>query len=447
MFNVKDKEYIGVIKEGIDNRLDGRYLVHIRELMASDTSLKPIWAKNEVVGNRFSRWLDFDTKSILSSGSYQPLRAGMVVNVRFRSDSLESAYITNVVSYLPLVDKSEMRDSFYLLNKTVNGSWIYQDDSRRFTHIMHGNGSSNIVLDDDGVTIHNGMPIENGKGGVLLRNALSIGKSGTKMEFGNSSIILDETGISFKIGNTQMTLTEHNIKLIAEGSIEVDSNKSLKLKARDTHIEGSENLQLYSNVLRMTGNLQTAIVSNVVTLDSMSLTSVRSTGQVNVEGTVKTKITAPVLELTSLTNIYLDAPTMYLGAHNMTIHAPSLALSSSTLMMDGIINHGMGVASSLGTSMKSMNISLGVSTDAANMSLVTALGNNDVVTGIVNASLVRTIPGAAMPIGEILKPTIVPAKIGLSVSEKVGYITASNESYNQVVNDQFDGLRETHDLH
>ena len=446
-FNVKDKEYIGVIKEGTDNKLDGRYLVHIRELMATDSSLKPIWAKNEVQGNRFARWLDFNTKNIMSSGSYHPLREGMMVNVKFRSDSMESAYITNVVSYLPLVDKSSMRDTFYLLNKTVKGSWIYQDDARKFTHIMHNNGASNITLDDDSVTIHNGLPIENGKGGVLLRNALSVGKAGTKMEFGNSSIILDETGITFKAGETLMTLTESGIKMISNGSVEVDSGKNLRLKGKDTHIQGNDNLQLFSNVLRMTGNVQTAIVSNTINIDSMSLTAIRSTGQVNIEGTVKTKITAPVLEMTSLSNIYLDAPVMFIGANNMTIHSPSMALSSSSLMIDGIINHGMGTASSMGTSMKSMNLSLSVSTDAANAALVTALGNNDVVTGIVNASLVRTMPGAAMPIGEILKPTIVHAKVGFSISEKVSYITASNESYSQVVNDQFDGLRETHEIY
>ncbi len=445
---IKDKEYIGVIANGSNNQLDGKYLVHIRELMASDSSLKPIWASNEINGGKFSRWVDPSTKMVMSSGSYQPLRSGMMVNVKFRNDSMGSAYITNIISYLPLVDKSEMRDSFYLVNKTLGGSWIYQDDSRNMTHIMQSNGKSNIVLDDSGVTLHSGMPIGNGVGGVLLKNAFHVGDGGTKLEFGNSSIILDETGITFKIGDTQLTMTETGIKVHTPGAIEMECDKSLRLKAKETHIQGGEKLQLFSNEVRMTGNTQLAIMSNTINITGASHATLRSSlGEVVIDGMVKTKITAPVLEITSLTNINLDAPTMYIGSQNLTIDAPSMAISSASLMMDGTINHGMGVAKGLGTSMKTMNVTLAKATDAANIALVTSLGNNDVVTGIVNASIVGSIPGAAMPVGEIVKQDIVHAKVGFSVSEKISYITSSNESYNQVVRDQFEGLRETHELY
>jgi hypothetical protein len=77
---------------------------------------------------------------------------------------------------------------------------------------------------------------------------------------------------------------------------------------------------------------------------------------------------------------------MYIGSENLTIDGASCAISSSSLMIDGTINHGMGIAKGMGSSMKAMNKTLTASTDAANIALVASLGNSDVVTDLYNGT-------------------------------------------------------------
>ena len=435
---IKDHEYIGVITKSPSNESDGKYLVYIRELMGAGDTHKPIWIRNEVLGNRFSRWLDFDTKTIKSSGSYFPLKEGMMVNVKFRSNTMESGYISNVISYLPLVDKSESRDTFYLLNKTINGSWIYQDDSRNLTHVMHNGGKSNIVLDDQSITLQTG--------GKLKTNGFEVSDTGTKMEFGNSAIYMDSTGIVFKVGDTVATLSETGIIVKSQGNIEVESNKSLRLKGKNLAMSSSEKLTLYSSVLRLTGAQQAALNSNVVNINSLLHTNIESQAQVNISGLMKTKIQSPLVDVLSLTNLNLSCPVITLSGQTTNISGSILNLSGGSIAMDGTITHGLGIAAATNNSMKSMNLSLGLSTDAANISLVTSMGNSDVASGIANATMIQSIAGTASPVGEILSPQIVPAKVGNSLKEKIQYITSSNESYNNVVDEQFKDLRNTHEI-
>lgn len=436
---IKGHEYIGVIAESIGDKSSGKYLVHIRELMGADDTYKPIWVRNEVLGNRFSRWLDFNSKTIKSSGSYFPLKEGMIVNVKFRGNTMESGYISNIVSYLPLVDKPGARDTFYLLNKTVNDSWIYQDDARNITHLMHSGGKSNIVLDDQSITLQTG--------GKLKTNGFEVSDTGTKMEFGNSAIYMDSTGIIFKVGDTVATLSETGIIVKSQGNIELESNNSMKLKSKNLSMSTTEELTLYSSVLRLTGAQQAALNSNVVNINSLLHTNIESQAQVNISGLMKTKIESPIVDISSLTNLNLACPVITLSGQTTNISGTSLNLSGGSIAMDGIISHGLGVASATNSSMTSMNLSLGLSTDAANLSLVTSMGNSDMVSGIANAAMVQSIAGTARPVGEILSPQIVPVKVGNSLKEKIQYITSSNDSYNTVVNDQFKELRNTHEIH
>jgi hypothetical protein len=434
-----EKSYIGVIKEGVSKELDGKYLVHIRELMGLDGALKPIWVKNEVLGNRFSRWLDLESKDTKSSGSYFPLQPGMMVNVRFRGYTMESGYISNVVSYLPLVDKPGARDTFYLLNKTVKNSWIYQDDARNLTHIMQSGGKSNITLDDNGITLQTG--------GKVKTNGFEVSKTGTRFEFGNASISLDSSGITFKVGDTTLTMSETGINVNTQGALDIESGKMARIKARRLELGASEEMTLHSNVLRVTGSTQCSLASNVVNINSVIHTNIESQAQVNIAGLMKTKIAAPVLDITSLTNINIAGPVITLSGQNTNIDGTAaLNISSASIAMDGMLSHGLGLATSTNTSMAATNLALGLSTDAANIALVTGLGLSNPVSAIVNSTMVQAIPGSCAPVGEILKPVITSAKVGSSTTEKLQYIASSNDSYNIALKDQFDGLRNTHEI-
>ncbi len=447
MNNITEKEFIGVIREGMDRTHQGKYLVYIRELMVTDSSLKPIWVKNETQGNRFSRWLDINTKQVQSSGSYFPLQQGMMVNVRFRSESLASGYITNTISYVPLIDKASLRDSMYVINKTKNDSWIYQDDNRDFTHIMQSGGLSNIVLDRDAVTILTGSPVSSGVDGVITQNALSVGSFGTKMSFGDASITMDETGITFTVGKTILSMTETGIKLLSK-NIDISANEKLNLKGNDTKLMGSQDLNITSNILRLSGNTQCAITGNTVSLLGSNLTSIVSDkGQLELHGMTKTTLTAPIMELSALTNMSLSSTMTTVDASFLTLSGETAVLGSSALMIDGTILHGMGIASGIASGMKGMNTGLNKGMDLANAGITIATGNTDLISGLVNTQLTKALSGSAIPIGDILRPVIVDAKVGSGISEKVSYLTSSNVSYSMVVQDQFEGLRETHDIH
>lgn len=436
---IKDYEYIGIIIEGLSTGSDGKYLVYIRELMSSVDVYKPIWVKNEVIGNRFSRWLDLTAKDIKSSGAYFPLHKDMLVNVRFRGNTLESGYISNIISYLPLIDKASSRDSFYLINKTINNSWIYQDDNRNLTHIMHHDGKSNIVLDDDSITLQTG--------GKLKTNGFEVSNTGTRMEFGNAAIYLDAKGITFKIGDTSFNMTESGIVLKSQGSITCESEKALKFKSKDLNLSSTNELTLYSSVLRLTGAQQTSINASTLALNSTLLTDIQSTVQVNVGGMIKTKISSPMIDINSLTNINLTSPVLTLSGQTTNISGSILNLSGGSIAMDGIISHGLGIATSINSSMTTMNTTLDLSTDLANMALVSSLGNTDPVSRVSSSVMIQSLPGAARPVGELLAPQIVSAKVGNSIKEKITYITSSNNSYNTIVTDQFTDLRNTHDIH
>ena len=440
------KDFIGVIKEGSSADNSGRYMVHIRELNPHDSSLKPIWAKNEVSGNRFSRWVDFSSRNIFSSGSYFPLHAGMIVNVRFRNNLMESAYISNVVSYIPLIDKEKNRDSFYLLNKTVGGSWIYQDDSRNYTHVMHNNGNSNMVLDDDGITLAVGKTINNGLGGFIPMNAFKVDAGGTKIEFGNNAIICDDTGITLKAGDTIVALTETGLKLLSNGNIDMETKKDINIKGKKAHVSGQQELHLHSNITRVSGGAHLSLTSSVINVKSMQLLSLNSNGQVNMHGTIKTKITGPMMEIKALTNLYVNSSVIDITGETTVVDGGSLTLNGGSVMMDGPIMHGIGTASSVATSMKAMNISLGLSTDAANAAVVTALGNSDPVSGVANSIMTSGLCGSADAAGSAVRPVYKAAVLAAGISEKISYVTSANEAFNQVTYEQFKDLRNTHTI-
>lgn len=437
--NLKHEEYIGVIRKGVDKQdLSGMYLVYIRELMVQTTSLKPIWVKNEILGNRFSRFRDFETNKIISMGSYFPLREGMLVNVKFRGDTLESGYISNVVSYLPLIDSPRARDTFHLLNKTPGDSWIYQDDSRNLTHIMHQNGKSNIILDDDSITLQTG--------GETHTNGFEVSKTGTRMEFKNSSIIMDDTGISFKIGDTQFVLTESGISMNASKFIDIESQKKLRIKSYNMKLSSVNELSLYSDVVRITGATQTAVTGSTVNISSLKLTNITSNLQTKIESDIKLSIASSMLNMSVLTNAHFDIPVVLWNSNLFGIKTSSLNLSSSVINMDGVLLHNINIATGINKGVNATNIVLDKGTDAAALSVSLLTSTNSAVTKIFNTTLITAVPGSASPVGNINVPVVNRKKVGMSTREKIIYLNTSNLNYNQIVKEQFEDLRGTHDI-
>ncbi len=441
MNKLKNKDFIGIIKEGSVKDNTGRYFVDIPELSIQDKTHKPIIAKNEILGNRFTRWVDIISKKTNSYGSYYPLHPGMSVNVRFRSEHLESAYVSNIISYTPLVDKEANRDSFYLLNKTLNDSWIYQDDSRNITHIMHNGGTSNVLLDNDSVTLSVGV-VNN----TIFEpiNSFKLDSGSAKMQFGNSYFLIDDTGITLSVGETSVSLTETSLKMFSEGNVECQSSKTLNFQGKKLFLNGKKETHILSDITRISGGSNLSLTGDVINTNANKLLSLTSTLQVNVKGTIKTAITGGLVEMISLSNMYLSSSVINLTSATTVIDGKSLTLNGGSIMMDGAITHGIGVASSVANSMNAMNKGLSVATDAANMSIVSATQITNPVMSVANSIMTSTIPGSANAAPNIVKPLFTDQNPGSGVSEKINYISASNSAYDLITKDQFVNLHETY---
>lgn len=85
------KRFVGKIVKGDDKANRGRYYVHCPELQAHQPESKGILCMNNIDGNHISG------SNSGFSGSYTPLKEGMVVNIELSDDDVNSARITSVI--------------------------------------------------------------------------------------------------------------------------------------------------------------------------------------------------------------------------------------------------------------------------------------------------------------------------------------------------------------
>ncbi len=448
LMTITEKEYIGVIRSGVQTAsAEGKYLVHIDELtaIAGDNA---IWARNEISGNRFSRWVEIGSGNIKSSGQYSPLKEGMNVNVRFRSNALTSAYITNIIAHSPLPDTPENRDTFHLINKTEKGSWIYQDDSRDITHIAHNDGASNVTLTSDKVLLHVGSPINGGLTGVLKQNAIEVSENGTTMEFGQNSITMDDTGISFRVGKKNaIIITDSGIKLITDGLLEIETDKDIRMKSATYYNTASNEINLSSNVIRSTGNTRNIMTGNEVQLSAKTLIYLKSDTNVQIDALARTAITGSLIEVVADLNVYMTGQVIDLSSTSLVLEGDAVAIGSSVIQMDGLIMAGMGLGSAVASATLALNKTMSAGLDLGGMGIAAATGFNDPITATMTSAMAASIPGSANPCPNIVEPIFVHAKIGSEISETMRYITAVDASYGLVIQEQFENLRSTHEFY
>jgi len=121
--SLKLHEYHGIVLEDKDPKNQGRYKVHIPELMPMIEDNKGIWIKNQM-----HRWRYTPSEKYFC-GEYKPLQPGMLVLVKFYSEDVNTGYVDRIVSdqimkSMPKISvecdpKSVTdRDDIYLLYKT-----------------------------------------------------------------------------------------------------------------------------------------------------------------------------------------------------------------------------------------------------------------------------------------------------------------------------------------
>ena len=399
MSELINKDFEGYILEGeLINDKVCKYPVYIPSLMSDSLdSINPIWAKNEVSKNTYTTFLDPLTEELQSSGTYFPLRVGMRVNIKFRNNNMASAYIEYVKSSNVKISN---RDDFYLLNKTVNNSFIYQDDNKSITHIMNSDGRSNIFMSKDKLSLS--ILEENT---YKIKNAFEVNESGTFLEFGNNKIILDNSGIVLVAGDTEIRLTESGIQMISPDNIEISADNNLKMKAQKAKLSSTERLDIYSTELKMTGTQIVNLNSNILSLDSFTSTHIRSNSYLIMESLLYAGLSSGHCDVTGLLNLNLDGSnTTINGLGTLNLGGGVINLSGSGgVNMDGIISHNMGIASSTTNALISSNKAVKVSFLAAGIGISNGLNVNTFTNGITASVLTNTLPGCAIPVGELAK--------------------------------------------
>lgn len=438
--DLQEKEFQGIIYDGIED-YEGRYKVHIAALYPMSEPIL-LSLPNDVLGNKFSRWYDPNLQSIKSSGSYYPLQSGMKVKVKFKNNDINSGYISGIVSEVPLIDSVKNRDTFYLLNKTVNGSYIYQDDSRNITHIMHSNGKSNVFLDDDRVVLSTNEPVNAGKDYSVPLSYVELTKNTFKVSssIADNYINMDESGIVLRVGNSMLSITSKGIQLDTPGDIKLNQGNALHLKAGKLFLEGSDELHLMGNVVRIAGNTSVNINGGIVSLDSFKTTSIKSNLAVIVESLSRVKVSGTICELSALTNLSISGLTTTIDGQMLNLSGSVTNIAGGSIFMDGTLNHNLGVASSTANGMVATNLGLNIGVDAAVAATSITSGMNDMISGIVNATLVQTLPGSAR-FASIGVPPIINSNSATGISEAISYIKNSDESYNKIVQDQYHNFR------
>jgi hypothetical protein len=425
--------YIGIIWEGIDLQLQLKYPVYIRELSPVG-SLNIFWVTNEVESSTFLRWMDpslptTEPSGKKSAGSYFPLHYGMPVEVKFRNTNQNSGYISKLINnngYVPT--EHSKKDLFYLLCKTVNDSYIYLDDERETIHIMNSKGKSNIL--------HTGELLNDGSDGVGTAKSNTIveaSKTSIDLKFNNNFITVDDTGITFSVGEksrSYLKITESGIKFGSAGDIQVRSDKNLNLEGNHTYLQGDAELDIYSNNTRMSGSQLLNLTSNVINIEGFTDTHIKG-NHILLDALMKLKLNGLMIDINAFSTLFMNSLLQVVNSQVISNTAPTISNVGSVIFNDGMIMNNMNLGTGISNSLKASTMAASIGTEAAAASMVTALTvSNDPISGLSSMFLNSVLPGSAQPANGQLDMPIIINKTNLGCSPAVSYINGYNTKGN-----------------
>jgi hypothetical protein len=412
---MRQQVYIGTIQEEIRNNGKGEYLVKIPELISLKTG---VWVRN-ALGNKFSRFSSLDNPDkILSQGTYKPMSPGQQVKIVFENNDYSQGKIIDIfdLGHLPCVD--ENRDGFTLISKTIGGAWIYQDDTTLCTHIINNNGSTNIVLHKDKISMTVGKhhPLIN-----AVQSGIELDETSLRIKIGNGQFAIDESGFNISIGNSTFSITESGV-YINGNNVEVNSDDNIKIVGDKVSCTGSNNVDIYSQSTKITGATHLNLTGKDIGLDSVIGTTLKGT-YVNVDALVGASLKAPQVDINSMMNIYIDAPVVSIDSQMLTLKGTSTAISSSAIFMDGIVQHSLGIGTSIASGMTVMNKSLRYGLLGAGIAVSNAMGTNNPISNIVNSTMVDTMLSGTAKRTTLPEFKNIPSfKLGVDVAPKISLI-------------------------
>lgn len=231
-----DKEFHGIVLEDKDPKNQGRYKVHIPELMPMIVETKGIWVKNQIHSWRYT------SSEKYFYGEYKPIHPGTLVFIKFYTHDINTGYVDRIISdqiikTMPklAVNKEPKsineRDDVYLLYKTPkkNNLFVILEDvtdsetgldeelipnsihqyynEKRTTTIINEDGYHLFTEDNNGLTVekdNNKWIKGNDKTCIDKDMVLRIKGSEKKYVEGSSTSISKGKSISYSTGSQVM---------------------------------------------------------------------------------------------------------------------------------------------------------------------------------------------------------------------------------------------------
>lgn len=430
---IPNKRYFAII-QGLSDQTDGKYKLHIPELMAHDLNFRWCMGMNRV--SKYAKWMDPDSKKVYSMGWYLPLQVGMNVEVIFDTTSYQSCKIVDLYYTESPMNKDD-QESYYLWGKTKNGTQIYTDDSRNLTHIMHNNGLTNCIMMDDKITL---SVNEVSAVGSNTFSVVEVGKESITLKVGETSIVLDASGIHYGVKGNSYTYggKEFNIKT-EKFSVESDTTEIL---SRQIFLTGTEEIHSKGTVNRVTGGQHLSLNGNVVNVESTINTTIQSATSLNLSANVNLDINCESnVSISTYGYLYMSGTSTVLDGINTTINGTTLALNAPIIYEDSQIMRGMGIASAVAPANVGSAMAISTSLGIMDTSLTTAFHFNDPFSGMASNMITEaSIPGVAQGTPNPM-PLVNMVPSFDYISSVLKYTHSNNEISNIGTIDTFNGLR------
>lgn len=428
---IPNKIYRAIV-QGLSNTTDGKYYVYIPTLMSHDSGFHGCMAKNKV--SSYAKWMDPTTKEIKSIGVFIPLQVGMMVEVKFDTEQFDSCNIVDLV-YDQSPGGKDDQEQFYIFGKSVNNTMIYTDESRNLTHIMHHNGTTNVLMFDDKISL---SVNETSNAGTNNLSNVEIGAESITLKVGNTSLILDESGMKIATKNNKWEFGNKEMNYKTEKyTIEADS---FEVSAKKVFINGVEENHIKGNVTRLTGTQQLAVNGNTVSVDSNINTTINSSGFTTLSATTALMVDCPAYVNVNTNGVLgLNGTLTYLGGNTLTMDGEMVAINGATVSMDGTILTNLNVATAQASSIKASILAMDATMTGVNTGWTTAFHFGDVGTGMASNIMTEKIPGVAQgaPNPTVI-PTIVPKFDYINTTLK--YIHTTNSVSNVGTIDNLNSL-------
>ncbi len=296
--SLTEVEFIGTVLPDLDHLQQGRYKVHLPQLMQHIAEDKGIWCKNQVHAWRITPSDDGEY------GSYYPLHAGTRVIVKFYHNDINTGYIVRIISDAEIeTDKEaqdtvtkkpalEDRDEQYIIFKTpkrfnvfyVNEETQNEPNTIYLVYNRDGNPERRTVyrIDESGIHL---WTRDNRRVRVLLDENRQID--------GNQTEYIKET-------------RKHNIgghdSLIVRGDkvTNVFQNEDqIVKKTRTTNIHENDEKNVVKDQIENVGGNKDVLVKKKLTIEVKGDCDISVHGTTNIWGGGNINMRAPMINLNS----------------------------------------------------------------------------------------------------------------------------------------------------